>query len=162
MSDFIYMMPSNIYTPLNAIVTLSFLSPLGGIREFAQRYDSLVLDTTQRNIQVNSERIGHELSEQASKLNIETTFELLSVPLTRVLPFLYLGNSKDAQDEKALDDKEIKQVLNLTCSCENHFIGRKDIIYKQVKIEDSCKEDIMSVLLDSVLFIGMCCNCVSV
>ena len=132
---------------------LSFL--IGGIREFAQRYDSLVLDTTQKNIQVTSERIGNELSEQTSKLNIETTFELLNVPLTNVLPFLYLGNSKDSQNEKALDDNNIKQVLNLTCNCENHFMWRNDIRYKQVKIEDSCKEDIMGVLLDTVRFIGM-------
>ena len=112
------------------------------------------MDTTQKHLQVNSEKIGTELSEQTSKLNIETTFELLNVPLTNVLPFLYLGNSRDAQDEKTLDDKNIKRVLNLTCNCENYFIGRKDIKYKQVKIEDSCKEDIMSVLLESVQFIG--------
>lgn len=71
-----------------------------------------------------------------------------------MLPFLYLGNSKDAQNEKTLDDNNIKRVLNLTCNCENHFMWRNDIKYKQVKIEDSCKEDIMSVLLESVQFIG--------
>ena len=103
---------------------------------------------------MSSEKIGNDLSEQTSKLNIETTMELLSVPLTNVLPFLYLGNSKDAENEKSLDENNIRLVLNLTCNCENHFMWRNDIKYKQVKIEDSCKEDIMPVLLDSVRFIG--------
>ena len=150
------MFTMNVPTIFSSMFSLNFI---GGIREFAQRYDSLVLDTTQKHLQVNSERIGTELSEQTSKLNIETTVELLNVPVTNVLPFLYLGNSKDAQDEKTLDDRNIKHVLNLTCNCENHFIGRKDIMYKQVKIEDSCKEDIMSVLLESVQFIGKPSDC---
>ena len=110
---------------------------------------------TPRNNEVtNTERIGNELSEQTSRLNIETTVELLNVPLTNVLPFLYLGNSKDAGIEKTLDDNNIKFVLNLTCNCDNHFIWRNDIKYKQIKIEDSCKEDILTVLLESIHFIG--------
>eukprot|EP00795_Rhopilema_esculentum_P013504 gene13504-4384_t len=126
----------------------------GGIREFAQCYNNLVLDVTPRNNEVtNTERIGNELSEQTSRLNIETTVELLNVPLTNVLPFLYLGNSKDAGMEKTLDDNNIKFVLNLTCNCDNHFIWRNDIKYKQIKIEDSCKEDILTVLLESIHFI---------
>ncbi len=137
----------------NILIYINF--PIsGGIKEFAQNYDNLVLDKTEKSKDSNSKRIGSDLLEQTSKLNIETTMELLSIPITKILPFLYLGNSKDAENEKVLDDNNIRLVLNLTCNCQNHFSSRNDIKYKQVRIEDSCKENILGVLLDSLAFIG--------
>eukprot|EP00794_Sanderia_malayensis_P017457 gene17457-19204_t len=126
----------------------------GGIKEFAQSYDNLVLNKAEKAKELGNERIGACLSEQTSKLNIETTMELLSIPVTTILPYLFLGNSKDAENEKVLNDNNIKFVLNLTCNCDNHFSWRNDIKYKQVKIEDSCKENILGILQDSLHFIA--------
>ena len=87
-------------------------------------------------------------------MNIHTPNSLASVPATQILPFLYLGNYRDAESEEFFDTHNVKYVLNLTCNCPNYFSSRKDLSYKQVKIEDTCQENILKVIMEALDFIG--------
>lgn len=78
----------------------------------------------------------------------------LNVRATEVLPGVYLGNASDAADHAFLTGNKIRYILNLTSQCPNYFEGKPQFHYKQIKIEDSCREDIKNIIADAIDFIG--------
>merc|ERR1719376_1513497 len=75
----------------------------------------------------------------------------LSTNITEVLPDLYLGNAMDAANEDLLKSSNIRFILNLTKTCPNYSYST--FHYKQIKIEDSCREDIKSIVEEAIDFI---------
>lgn len=78
----------------------------------------------------------------------------LSTRVTEVIPNLYLGNAMDAADEGLLRKSDIRYILNLTSTCPNYFSENSTYRYKQIKIEDSCREDIKGIIEEAIGFIG--------
>lgn len=78
----------------------------------------------------------------------------LNVRATEILPQIYLGNAMDAKDIELLEKNNIYYILNLTCSCPNFFTDNSKFHYKQIEIEDSCREDIKTIMNDAIQFIG--------
>ena len=60
----------------------------------------------------------------------------------------------DAADEDLLQRQNIRYILNLTSNCPNYFSKSSSYRYKQIKIEDSCREDIKEIMADAIDFIG--------
>ena len=60
----------------------------------------------------------------------------------------------DAANETLLRNFNIRYILNLTSNCPNHFSDNLTYQYKQIKIEDSCREDIKGIIEEAIGFIG--------
>ena len=78
-----------------------------------------------------------------------------SHPTTQILPFLYLGNGRDACDLTKLDRLGISRVLNVTADlpCDEHIISR-GIIFKQLPAADSGQQNLRQYFDDAYQFIG--------
>lgn len=84
---------------------------------------------------------------------------LLKVPPTQILPFLYLGNERDASDLIKLTQMGIEYVLNVTChlplpgaGCSQENIT--GLRYKRLPALDSCKQNIKQYFEEAFTFIG--------
>ena len=78
----------------------------------------------------------------------------LNVRATNVIPGVFLGNASDAMDFDFLTKNNVMYVLNLTCHCPNHFLQDSRFHYKQIRIEDSCRENITEIIAEAIEFIG--------
>ena len=78
-----------------------------------------------------------------------------SHPTTQILPFLYLGNGRDACELTKLDRLGISRVLNVTADlpCDEHIISR-GIIFKQLPAADSGQQNLRQYFDDAYQFIG--------
>ena len=66
----------------------------------------------------------------------------LDARMTRVLPFLYLGNREDARDYDALKTVGVTHILNVTKDMPNYFEKKQDFEYLRIPVRKlrSCKE----------------------
>lgn len=129
------------------LTRLFYVSSTGGLKEFCRDYQNLC-----ENAPVN---ICHVTDFPPSP----TTCDSLpgrpqGMPVTAILPYLYLGNEEGAADEALIDRLSIKYILNLTPRCPNFFSQRSDMHYKQIKINDSNQEDIGQHFDEAIQFIG--------
>nr|CAH7717521.1 unnamed protein product [Callosobruchus chinensis] len=78
--------------------------------------------------------------------------DLDSYPVSKVLPFLYLGNSKDAADLSCLKDLGTTCVLNVT-SQSSGFHKERGITYKQIPASDSGHQNLKQYFEEAFEFI---------
>lgn len=76
-----------------------------------------------------------------------------SHPASRVLPFLYLGNSKDAADLACLQDLGTTCVLNVTSQLPGYH-EKCGITYKQIPASDSGHQNLKQYFEEAFEFIG--------
>lgn len=76
-----------------------------------------------------------------------------SHPASRVLPFLYLGNSKDAADLTCLQDLGTTCVLNVTSQLPGYHEAC-GITYKQIPASDSGHQNLKQYFEEAFEFIG--------
>lgn len=82
-----------------------------------------------------------------------------SQPLTKVLPFLYLGNSKDADDRDGMAAIGITRVLNVTTSQQSpsppsDHRGSAGIAYKRLSVLDNGHANLKQYFEEAFEFIG--------
>lgn len=85
----------------------------------------------------------------------ERSPDVESQPTSQILPFLYLGNGRDADDPVTLDRLGISRVLNVTSdlACGKHLRSR-GILYKQLPALDSGHQNLRQYFDDAYHFIG--------
>ena len=120
----------------------------GGHSEFQRRYPHLC--DSQQSISGG----GGSLVTTSTNVNASTP-DVDSHPTTQILPFLYLGNGRDACDLTKLDRLGISRVLNVTADlpCDEHIISR-GIIFKQLPAADSGQQNLRQYFDDAYQFIG--------
>jgi len=132
----------------------------GGLKEFSQCYQNLlaVHSPEQKNDTVTStiDRINSLAKyQQDIAKNQPNPSCPLNVRATEVIPGLFLGNSMDARDSLLCSTKNINYILNLTSTCPNYFADDSTFHYKQIKIEDTCREDIKEIIAEALGFIEL-------
>lgn len=79
-------------------------------------------------------------------------------PLTKVLPFLYLGNSKDADDRDGMTANGITRVLNVTTSQQSPSPTMdhrtSGIVYKRLSVLDNGHANLKQYFEEAFEFIG--------
>lgn len=79
-------------------------------------------------------------------------------PLTKVLPFLYLGNSKDADDRDGMSVIGITRVLNVTTSQQSPSPimdhRASGVVYKRLSVLDSSHANLKQYFEEAFDFIG--------
>lgn len=131
----------------------------GGLKEFSQCYQNLL------SVQTSVDQ-SEGVSSAIERINTITKIQQdissrpnpscpLNVRATEVIPNVFLGNASDATDHEFLTNNNIKYILNLTCKCPNYFSGNTQFHYKQIKIEDSCRENIKEIIADAIEFIDL-------
>eukprot|EP00118_Oscarella_pearsei_P028862 m.3138 g.3138 ORF g.3138 m.3138 type:complete len:321 (+) comp9070_c0_seq1:290-1252(+) len=89
-------------------------------------------------------RAPHLCTQSANFRSSSTPVPAYSVPLqlpvTEILPFLYLGCERDAHSWETLAGHDIEYVMNVTDRCENCFPDRLN--YLRVSVRDSGVENI--------------------
>lgn len=78
-----------------------------------------------------------------------------SHPASKVLPFLFLGNSKDAADMNCLHDLGTTCVLNVTSQLSGYHEDY-GITYKQIPASDSGQQNLKQYFDEAFEFIGKC------
>jgi protein-tyrosine phosphatase len=128
----------------------------GGLKEFTECYHKLSSDDGSSSPIPTSaiERINL-MAENEKEMRAPPSACPLNTSITEVLPSLYLGNAMDAADGELLTSANIRYILNLTKTCPNYFLTDPDYKYKQIKIEDSCREDIKSIVEEAIQFIDL-------
>jgi len=118
----------------------------GGLKEFCKNYGNLCENA--------SSKICDVLTPPTPPISEHSEKSPRGPPASVILPFLFLGSEEGAADEQLVDRLGIKFILNMTEMCPNFFSHRKDIHYKQIKINDSYQEDIGQYFEEAVRFIG--------
>jgi len=133
----------------------------GGLKEFSQCYQNLL------SIQSSNEEDKNEnVTNAIERINTLTKIQKdiserqnpgcpLNVRATEVISGVFLGNASDAVDYNFLTKNNVMYILNLTCHCPNHFSQDSRFHYKQIKIEDSCRENITEIIPDAIQFIDL-------
>lgn len=78
-----------------------------------------------------------------------------SHPASRVLPFLYLGNGRDAADLQLLRALGATRVLNVTSQLPGYHEER-GITYRQIPASDSGHQNLKQYFEEAFEFIGEC------
>lgn len=119
----------------------------GGHREFHRRYKELC---------------DHSLISPSSDLPASPSLgsdatpsqnDIDSHPASRVLPFLYLGNSRDAADITCLKTLGATCVLNVTSQLHG-YQHQGGITYKQIPATDSGHQNLKQYFEEAFDFIG--------
>lgn len=76
-----------------------------------------------------------------------------SHPASRVLPFLYLGNARDAEDPATLAALGVTRVLNVTCQLPG-YCEHGGIQYRQLPASDSGHQNLKQYFDTAFQFIG--------
>lgn len=85
---------------------------------------------------------------------ISPSSKLMAMPITKILPFLYLGSSIDACDSEKLKSLHITHVLNVSINLPDPPETLKLKGYKRIPVIDSFTQDIMPHFEEAFNFIG--------
>lgn len=116
----------------------------GGHTEFHRKHKDLCEDTLVSGL------TSRGLPSSAS---CPALADIDSHPASRVLPFLYLGNSKNAADLSCLQDLGTTCVLNVTPQLTGHH-ETCGITYKQIPATDNGHQNLKQYFEEAFEFIG--------
>ncbi|CAH1103170.1 unnamed protein product [Psylliodes chrysocephalus] len=114
---------------------------IGGHREFHRKHKELCEDTLMSG-----------LSNRGLPSSPATLADVDSYPASKVLPFLYLGNSKDAADLSCLRGLGTTCVLNVTSQLAGYH-EECGITYKQIPATDSGHQNLKQYFEEAFEFI---------
>jgi hypothetical protein len=132
---------------------------LGGLRDFQVGYRHLCEDhlmNGNRNGRV-PEMASHLLPDLPSPSELCHTKDIENHPASQVLPYLFLGNMRDASDPAALRRLGIKFVLNVTAK-PPVYAPEPDIVYKQLEAADNGVQNLRQFFEDAFDFIDLAKN----
>ncbi|KAF5288355.1 hypothetical protein FQA39_LY15445 [Lamprigera yunnana] len=115
----------------------------GGHREFHRKHKDLCEDTLVSGLTSRG---------FPSSASCPTLADIDSYPASRILPFLYVGNSKDASDLSCLQDLGTSCVLNVTSSLYGYH-EECGITYKQIPASDSGHQNLKQYFEEAFEFI---------
>ncbi|KRT81814.1 hypothetical protein AMK59_5008 [Oryctes borbonicus] len=116
---------------------------LGGHREFHRKHKELCEDTLVSGLPIKG---------LPSSASCPAIADIDSHPASRVLPFLYLGNSRDAADLTRLQDLRTTWVLNVTSQLPGYH-EECGITYKQIPASDSGQQNLKQYFEEAFEFI---------
>ena len=135
----------------------TLLPPLNGGNVYAEDGSSLMDDKGSSDVgEKTSSSIGNGtnwLMDGQQRLSEFTAEDLDSHPTSRVLPYLYLGNAKDAADFGSLQRLGINRVLNVTSQIPGYH-EKSGIVYKQLPATDSSHQNLKQYFEQAFDFIG--------
>ncbi|KAG8272966.1 Dual specificity protein phosphatase 10 [Homalodisca vitripennis] len=118
-------------------------SRTGGHKEFHRRHKEFCEDTL----------LPSGGPERSPVSPSECTPDIDSHPASRVLPFLYLGNARDAADLETLSAHGISRVLNVTSQLPGYH-EHCGITYRQLPASDSGHQNLKQYFEVAFQFIG--------
>ena len=125
----------------------------GGLKEFVQKHQNLCEPMCREPEFENL--VGATIKLPTTGPSEECTSNVPGgPPVSEIISRLFIGNKISASDESLIDSLGIKYILNVTKDHPNYFHHRPDLAYKQVSVNDSCKEDIGIHFEDALQFIG--------
>lgn len=76
----------------------------------------------------------------------------MKLPMSKILPYLYLGAQRDAQNLGLLKEHRISYILNVTTNVPNYF--EREFQYQQIPILDSNDSEIQEFFEVAFSFIN--------
>ncbi|OQV12216.1 putative Dual specificity protein phosphatase 10 [Hypsibius exemplaris] len=122
----------------------------GGFADFNAQFPDLCDGHASMKSQPASLQQGPRLRSPASSPTTEVDLE--RVEASQVLPYLYLGNERDAGDIKRLSDLKVKYILNVTSHSPLHF-EKEGLRYKRIPASDSGQQNLMQYFQEAFDFI---------
>ena len=120
----------------------------GGHAEFQRHFPQLC---ESNSVVASSPMMASPYS--ASSMPVTPSRDVDSHPATQILPFLYLGNGRDASDLETLTELKISRVLNVTADLPG-FHQTHGILYKQLPAADSGQQNLRQYFDEAHQFIG--------
>lgn len=124
----------------------------GGISIFRQGHDhqcehSLLLQ--------EDHDVGAAYLSGALPLLLPPTPDIENAEMTSILPFLYLGNERDAQNLDQMLRMNIGYILNVTTHLPLYHYDLGLIRYKRLPATDSNKQNLQQYFEEAFEFVGM-------
>ncbi|XP_063233841.1 dual specificity protein phosphatase 10-like [Bacillus rossius redtenbacheri] len=120
----------------------------GGHKEFHRRHRELCEDA----LLPPGGRPGAATPPPQSPQSPQSPRDIDAEPASRVLPFLYLGNARDAADLGCLRARGVTRVLNVTSHLPGYHEHR-GISYKQLPASDSGQQNLKQYFEEAFAFI---------
>lgn len=117
----------------------------GGLKRFALEHENLCGSITKS--QDSHKAVLYSPTNGVHEPEIE------AATASQVLPFLYLGNERDAKDLSGLRNLDITYVLNVTSHVPQYHEG-EGIRYKRIPASDSAQQDLRQYFEEAIEFIG--------
>lgn len=78
-----------------------------------------------------------------------------STEMSQILPFVFIGNERDAANRELLERSKVSHVLNVTSHVPLHFENeaRNGITYKRLAATDSCSQNLKQYFEEAIEFI---------
>ncbi|CAI9744424.1 specificity phosphatase 10-like [Octopus vulgaris] len=122
----------------------------GGLREFKSKHenlcDNLLWMPSECRLLSSECRIVH------SPLTPLVEHQIEAAEVSRILPFLYLGNERDAGNLQILKELDITYILNVTSHVRPHFESQ-GIHYKTIPVTDSGHQNLRKYFDDAIEYI---------
>lgn len=129
------------------------LSLAGGLSSFKQNHESLCDHSLQ--LQECPEGGGDATAVTPTlPQSVPTTPDIENAELTRILPFLFLGNEQDAQDLEKMQRVNIGYVINVTAHLPLYHYEKGQFSYKRLPATDSNKQNLRQYFEEAFEFIG--------
>ncbi|KAK6180931.1 hypothetical protein SNE40_008895 [Patella caerulea] len=114
----------------------------GGLKEFCSRHSELCYSTK-----------NHEFSRPLVSPTMTIVEPAIETAIaSEVLPFVYLGNERDAANLERLQSNNIKYVLNVTSHVPLYF-ENQGIKYRRIPASDSCQQNLKQYFEEAIEFI---------
>ncbi|GFN89334.1 dual specificity protein phosphatase 10 [Plakobranchus ocellatus] len=123
----------------------------GGFKSFSLEQESLCCGNGK------SEEISQQQQQQAmlySPTNGYPEPEIEAATASQVLPFLYLGNERDAKDLARLKNLNIGYVLNVTAHVPQYY-DALGIRYKRIPASDSAQQNLKQYFEEAIEYIDI-------
>ncbi|KAK6620757.1 hypothetical protein RUM43_011052 [Polyplax serrata] len=126
----------------------------GGHKEFHKRHkefceDTLLPPSDKAGLSPSSARLSPTLENSPSS---PSSSDIDNQPASRVLPFLYLGNQKNAADLKLLQSLGVTRVLNVTSDLPGYHEA-EGISYRKLPASDSGQQNLKQYFEEAFDFI---------
>lgn len=89
---------------------------------------------------------------------LPSTPDIENAELTSILPFLFLGNERDAQNLNQLQRLDISYILNVTTHLPLYHYDLSLFNYKRLPATDSNKQNLHQYFEEAFEFIGTVCS----
>lgn len=158
-SLFIYSINWGLHLIFSFYVISFFFLLTGGHKEFHKRHKEFCEDTLLPPEEKPS--LSSRLSPvmDSSTSTSTSSSDIDNQPASRVLPFLYLGNQKNAADLQLLQSLGVTRVLNVTSDLPGYHEA-EGISYRKLPASDSGQQNLKQYFEEAFDFIGKISFCI--
>lgn len=128
------------------------VSVVGGLAGFRQNHN----DLCEHSLHLEEGQDGSTAVGLSGALphSLPSTPDIENAELTAILPFLYLGNERDAQDLELMQRMDIGYILNVTTHLPLYHYDLGLFKYKRLPATDSNKQNLRQYFEEAFEFIG--------